>query len=400
MERALQNPLKRERPWKKRIAQILHNIYYGYGKEGALNNNVETLLRLVRATPGGTKCTRKLVIDFLTKQPSYTVHRRVARRQFPRRIIRVPTRGVRVDADLIELGDLSPWNAGHRYILVLIDAFSRYVWAKPMKNKQSDTAANALKHIIARGQETNRFHTLVLYSDGGREFIGAPFQSVLKREKIKHRICTSNDYHCPFVERVIRTIKEKLFQAMTSSLTRTWLDLLPKVVSTYNQTIHSSTNQRPIDANKEEYQLRVLSTLNRKQRLQYSQHKSVRYTFRVGDLVRILRGDDGALGRKGYLPRFTWEIFRVRKLATDRALDLGGPPAYILEDLNGELIEHAIFYESELSLVHPDQLLRESPIREILAEKGGKVKVWFLGFPKADAQWIDRRKLVYKTAPR
>ena len=78
--------------------------YYDFGKEGALNNTPETLLRLGRKRL--PKLTRKQVLQFLTKQPSYTVHRRLAKIQFPRRAIQVRAPLLRVDADLIELGDL------------------------------------------------------------------------------------------------------------------------------------------------------------------------------------------------------------------------------------------------------------------------------------------------------
>jgi len=370
-------------------SSALHDIYYNYGEEGALNNNVSTLLSKLRES-GYPKTSSRQVEEFLSKQPGYSVHRRIKKLQFPRRSILVAAARVRVDGDLIELGDLASWNSGHRFIFVLIDAFSRFVWAVPLKNKAATSTAAALKTLI----DDTGFHSLNLYTDAGKEFIGAPFQSVLKSANIKHRICSSDEFHCPFVERVIRTIKEKLFQAMTTNFTRHWLNLLPLVVATYNKTIHSATRARPVEGRKPENHLKVLQSLTRKRQLQRT--KPAKYKFKVGEHVRILRGSGGALGRKGYLPRFTWEIFKIKKLANDRPLDGGKAaiPAYILEDLHGEIIEHALFYENELSRVHSTQLAGPAPVREILEEKGTKVKAWFQGFPKASAEWIDRVNLV------
>ena len=157
---------------------------------------------------------------------------------------------------------------------------------------------------------------------------------MFKKYKIKHRICTSEDYHCPFVERVVRTVKEKLFQALTTRRTRRWIDLLSDIVSSYNKTRHSTTQMRPIDAAKDENTLEVYNnTLKRYP----PKKKKKKYKFKVGDLVRIYKAGDREVGNKGYLPRFTWEIFRIAKLANNRsAAEDKQIPAYIPEDLNGE----------------------------------------------------------------
>ncbi len=95
------------------------------------------------------------------------------------------------------------------------------------------------------------------------------------------------------------------------------------------------------------------------------------------------------------MPRFTWEIFRIQQKANIRARDreVGVPPAYVLADLQGEIIEHAIFYENEISLVDPSILEGKFPIREILEEEPNRVKVWWHGGSKKDAQWIKRSQL-------
>lgn len=371
--------------------ETLHKIYYNYGEEGALNNNIQTLLRLLK-NAGFPKATSAHVLEFLSKQPGYTVHKRLKKAQFKRRPILVSTSKVRADADLIELGDLASWNDGFRYIFIIIDAFSRYVWCRPIKSKEASSTANALKEIV----EKEQFQTISLYTDGGKEFSGAPFQSVLKATNMKHRICTSDDYHCPFVERVIRTIKEKLFQAMTTNHTRRWVELLPLIIRTYNETIHSATNHSPQRARLPENYLYVLQKLMKTRKKRYITEKVKQYKFKVGDHVRILLSKGGPLGKKGYLPKFSWEIFKVKKLANDRPLDGGNRaiPAYVLEDLQGELIENALFYEQELSRVHKEQLHKAAPVREILEEKGDRVKVWFQGFPKSSAEWVLRKNLV------
>ena len=40
-------------------------------------------------------------------------------------------------ADLAEIGSLSSFNCGVKYILCMIDFFTKYIWVKPLKDKKS-----------------------------------------------------------------------------------------------------------------------------------------------------------------------------------------------------------------------------------------------------------------------
>ena len=42
-------------------------------------------------------------------------------------------------ADLVEMQQVSKWNKGNKYLLVVIDIFSKFVWIVPLKNKQGET---------------------------------------------------------------------------------------------------------------------------------------------------------------------------------------------------------------------------------------------------------------------
>ena len=369
------------------VDTTLKRLYYAYGKASALQNNPRTLLNHLHQTGKHPQASLQQVIDFLSKQPSYTVHHRVPRRQWPHRRIHVPSMHVRCDADLFELQDLKQWNSGYQYGFVVIDAFSRKVWAQPVKTKEAKHSADALLSMLT----TQHLHTQLLYTDGGKEFSGGAFQRVLTENDIQHRVCTSNDFHCPFVERVIRTLKEKLFQAMTSGYTRRWVDLLPKIVATYNQTRHSGVRMPPEQAHQPGNYLEAMRHTVPMAPLQ-QQQRPTKYKFSAGDLVRILKSREAF--HKGYLPRFTWEIFRVKQRANQRPVDKHAPPAYTLEDLDGEEIEHAVFYEPELVRVHESQLTGPAPVREILQQRGDQVLVWFQGYPKASAKWMPRSRIV------
>lgn len=403
---------------KKTLLKVLERVYYNYGKGGALQNTPSLLLEaaknhlregektagrpprfssktLIKQLEGAA--AHELVSEFLSKQPSYTVHRRIQKEHFPRRKILVPGPRNRLEADLLELRDLKDWNSGYQYALIVIDAFTRKVWAEPLKRKDSPTVSDAFQSLY--NEESHHLQSNYLYTDSGREFTGNPFQNLMNKLGIQHRLATAEEFHCPFVERVIRTIKEKLFQAMTTEYTKRWIDLLPLVISTYNKTPHSSLGGKltPEEACDPANYLEALTHTYPADEivgLGANKKSAVKYLYKKGDLVRIKKRSESLLPSKGYLPNFTWEIFRIRERANTRPQDRHrGPPAYILEDLNGEIIEHSVFYEPELVRVHVSQLNALSPIREILGRRkkkdsGYELLVWFHGEPKSKARWM------------
>ena len=42
----------------------------------------------------------------------------------------------------------SKWNKGYRYLLTIIDVFSKYGWILPLKDKKGETCTEAFKTIF------------------------------------------------------------------------------------------------------------------------------------------------------------------------------------------------------------------------------------------------------------
>ena len=316
-------------------------VYYNLGGEAALSNTPSLLFNVVNRTRSKRPISLKQIKHWLTGQDAATKHKRLWKRAFPRRKLTVFAPATRVDIDLVDLGATYPqWNDGYRYILTAIDAFTRRMWAAPLRVKDATSVARRLRHMI----EKEGLHTIHIYSDAGKEFLGAPVQKLFQQKGFSHRLCTANEFHCPFVERLNRTLKEKLFQAMTVQQSNRWLNLLPKAVSSYNQTPHSSTGMRPLDVADADT-LRVYAHIHALSRKTANQKKP-KYKFKAGDKVRLLKAQ-GPFTR-GFRPRFTNEVFEIAGPAE------GGPyltpPAYLIRDLeDGQVIQHAIFYKPELS---------------------------------------------------
>jgi len=62
---------------------------------------------------------------------------------------------------LIDYQEYSRQNNGFRYILAVVDSFSRYAYTVPLRSKHADVTANALESII----ETMQFPPSIFVSD-------------------------------------------------------------------------------------------------------------------------------------------------------------------------------------------------------------------------------------------
>ena len=90
----------------------------------------------------------------------------------------------KVSMDLV--GPLKPSKEGnHRYILTIMDNFTRFFTAVAIENKEAETVAKAfLKHYIAV------FGCPVqILTDNGSEFTNKDLRDVLKVLDIEHRYC-------------------------------------------------------------------------------------------------------------------------------------------------------------------------------------------------------------------
>jgi transposase InsO family protein len=125
------------------------------------------------------------VIKWLEKKDAYTLHRPM-RLRFKRNRVIVSGKDDTFQIDLIDLPSLSYANDSYRYILVVIDCFSKYVWARALKSKSSDTVLSAIQDIFKSGRIPRR-----IQSDAGTEFINANAKKYFLKQNIKLYILNS-----------------------------------------------------------------------------------------------------------------------------------------------------------------------------------------------------------------
>ena len=86
------------------------------------------------------------VNNILSKHPSYVLHREVKRPRVYNPFMLYSKREL-LQADLIDLAAFSSANNGFKYILIVCDTFTRYCWAKALRNKTTDLVLKQFMNI-------------------------------------------------------------------------------------------------------------------------------------------------------------------------------------------------------------------------------------------------------------
>lgn len=81
-------------------------------------------------------------------------------------------------ADLIDMQAHSNKNKGFRYILIVIDTYTKYVWVEPVKNKTAKEVTKCMLNILKKS------HRKLLQMYNGTEFYNTQFQNLMKKYSI------------------------------------------------------------------------------------------------------------------------------------------------------------------------------------------------------------------------
>ena len=178
-------------------------------------------------------------------------------------------------SDLLDMNDYGiKNNKGYRYILVVIDKFSKFGWTIPLKNKYAESITDAFSQII----KTSRRKPSLLETDDGKEYVNKLLSEFLNDNNIE-RYSRYTDKGAVFAERFNRTLKNLYKKPVFGKGNADWLSELQSVIKQYIYTIHSSTKMKPIDASKKSIEKLVYSNLKDNREIQKAK-------FKLGQLVR------------------------------------------------------------------------------------------------------------------
>ena len=205
-------------------------------------------------------------------------------------------------ADLVDMQKFSKWNRGYKYLMMVIDVFSKYGWIIPLKDKKGESVMNAFKTIFNEGRKPQ-----YLWVDKGKEFYNKHLKELLDKYNIKI-YSTENEEKSSVVDRWNRTIKNKMWKQFTIQGNTQYLDMLPKILKQYNNTKHSSIKMKPIEASKMSNQGTVYFNLY--DDMETSKQKP---KFKIGDKVRISKYKRKTFD-KGYTSNWSEELFTIDKI--------------------------------------------------------------------------------------
>lgn len=335
---------------KQKKEELLKRIYFtpsdsaGYGGKHKLIKSVKR------------KVQPRQVSDWLRQIDTYTLHKPAKKRFLRRKYITSDINFV-WQADLADLPNIAKYNDNYKFILFTIDVFSRKAYARALKSKSGESVTEAFQDIL----NVSKANIKQLNTDKGKEWFNMKFQQMLKANKIHHYLTYSQETKGSLIERLLRTIKSKMFRYFTHTNSMRYIDILQQLIDSYNNSVHRSLGITPnqVTAKNQEQLWHKLYT---EEKLLESRPK-----FKIGDTVRISKYSKTF--QKSYIASWSQEIFTVSKII------YSNPKVYTLcDEANNEL--EGTFYEQELQKVNvKDNIYR---IESILGKRKINGKTQYL----------------------
>jgi len=319
--------------------RLLSKFYFDPGNPGGFASVSKLQDAVERQT--GIRLNRSQIKNWLSEQPSYSLYKKRSLK-FPRRKIQSYYPMQSVEIDLLQLSEMEiKENDGVRFILVYIDSFTKFLWARALMDKKPGSSAAAVEDII----QESRLIPSTAHLDRGIEFVGKQFRDLLAKYSIRP-VYSTDWVKASLSERIIRTLREKITRFVEFRGSPRFIDRLADIVKSYNHSPHRSIGQRtPHQALNSTDSAPIFEALHGRKTFQYDE-SSVRPDLKLGDLVRIATRK--VLFRKlSSEPNWSREIFVISKI-----LSRYKQPVYFLKSQkNGEEIEGS-FLRAELYAVH------------------------------------------------
>lgn len=180
------------------------------------------------------------------------------------------------------------------------------------------------------------------------------------------------------VERVIRTLKQKLYKYFSLTGSYKWIDKpLKRVVDIYNKSVHRITKHKPADVNKSNESI-IMDNIKSTQKIPPPKKNK----YNVGDFVRISKYKEHF--QKGYTPNWSTELFTIKRV------NKTNPVTYCIEDQRKQIILGS-FYEQELQKTYSPNVYL---IEKVIKKKGNKIFVKWLGLSDKENSWINKNSIV------
>ena len=143
---------------------------------------------------------------------------------------------------------ISKFNKGFRFLLCVIDIFSKCAWVVPLKDKKGVSIVDACQKIL---DDSNR-KPIKIWVDKGSKFCDNSFKKWLKGNDIE-MYSIYNEGKSIVAERFIRTLITKINKYMTSTSKNVYINKLDDIINEYNNTYHRTIKMKPTDVKDNKY---------------------------------------------------------------------------------------------------------------------------------------------------
>lgn len=317
--------------------------------------------------------SKRDVEAFVKARKEAQIHAPVRRQKIRTPILaRAPFR--RWQIDLVDVSAYRASNDGVLYLLTVIDCFSKYAWAVPLKRKTAEAVGAAMRTVLADAEAKWGKAPHTVQSDNGTEFRGE-FRAALREAGVARHV-TSLPYHPQSqgqIERFNGTLKRLLRKAATSVGNASFLPLLDDLLANYNGSVHGTTRCRPAELMSGECDPETaLAAMVKRTRTDMKRSVVELAPLAVGNRVRVLNDVLPKTAARRYaqaqkrnpaakhVPNWSAEIFVVASVRQpDAPAEYGdlGQPLVVLETADGERLDR-VFRRDELLLL-PDRPVQE-----------------------------------------
>ena len=241
--------------------------------------------------------------------------------------------------DILDLKDYGPENnRGYRYVLVIIDNFSKFGWTVPLKNKNAQTIKDSFENILINSKRKPN----LIETDRGKEFYNNIFQDFLNKNNIK-LYSRNTSLGAVFAERFNRTIRNLLKRPIFEKGDGNWIDILQTITKQYNNRIHSSTKLAPIQASLRKNEGYVYKNL-------LDKRKKIKPKYEIDDLVRT--ADLKKTFLKSDTTNWSYKLYKIKEIINDTL------PSYKIDNLS-ERYNESLLKKTNLTMKENDNVMKK-----------------------------------------
>ena len=194
----------------------------------------------------------------------------------------------RVQIDLLEVGALeSNKNNKIRYLFNCVDTYTKFAFSIPLKNKGESEVLQAWKKVVSQIKDKIGFPPLQVDSDQEASFRSRSFRKFCLDNQIIQKFSDLEDQTgTSQVERFNRTIRSLIEKYKSAYHTKSYIAVLPELLSNYNSSYHGGIKETPEEAilDNSAYDNEMIKKIGR---ARDGAVKGDYSTFKVGDRVRL-----------------------------------------------------------------------------------------------------------------